>query len=120
MSQSRSLIPTGSKLMSDKLILEEDFLHDYDANVFEKPNTSVDTVIFTVLNGELQVLLVKRAHHPFKDCWSLVGGFINLQEDDNLEETGEMKHEAKRPAHLYRPKKNHCTHYFVRNMAGAD
>ena len=74
---------------------EEDFLRDYDPTVFERPSTSVDTAIFTVLDGHLHVLTAKRAEHPFKDRWSLVGGFIDLQKDNDLESTAKRKLEEK-------------------------
>jgi len=74
---------------------EEDFLHDYDLSVFERPSTSVDTAIFTVLDNHLHVLTVKRAEYPFKDLWSLVGGFIDLQKDTDLESTAKRKLEEK-------------------------
>jgi len=35
---------------------------------------AVLVVIFTVRDGELQVLLIKRSAEPFKDAWSLPGG----------------------------------------------
>jgi 8-oxo-dGTP diphosphatase len=74
---------------------EEDFLRDYDPTAFERPSTSVDTAIFTVLDGHLHVLTAKRAEHPFKDRWSLVGGFIDLQKDNDLESTAKRKLEEK-------------------------
>jgi len=74
---------------------EEDFLRDYDPTVFERPSTSVDTAIFTVLDDHLHVLTAKRAEHPFKDRWSLVGGFIDLQKDSDLESTAKRKLEEK-------------------------
>lgn len=55
---------------------------------------TVDTVVFTYQEGELKVLLIKRALEPFKNNWSLPGGYINDNESaDNaakrklLEET---------------------------------
>jgi 8-oxo-dGTP diphosphatase len=41
---------------------------------------SVDTVIFTVRNKELMVLLIKRGHEPFKDMWAVPGGFLRISE----------------------------------------
>jgi len=56
------------------------------------PFLSVDTVIFTVLEARLNVLLVKRsfiagkeAEYPFQGRWSLVGGLVDMQLDDTLE-----------------------------------
>jgi ADP-ribose pyrophosphatase YjhB (NUDIX family) len=81
--------------MSKNYITEEDFLRDYNPNDFARPSTSVDTVIFTVMEGDLHVLLVKRAEYPFKDFWALVGGFIDLEEDENIETTAKRKLEEK-------------------------
>ena len=38
---------------------------------------------------------------------------------DVIEETGELKETGRRPATLYRKKKLNKTHYFVRNLEGA-
>lgn len=46
---------------------------------------SVDTVILTVQDNNLMVLLIKRGHEPFKDMWATPGGFLRLSE--NLEES---------------------------------
>lgn len=70
---------------------EEEFLSKYDPSSFEHPNALVDTVIFTVLDGHLQALTVKRANLPFKDKRSLVGGFIDVNKDVNLEATAKRK-----------------------------
>ena len=47
---------------------------------YEKPLVTVDVVLFSMTKGELKVLLLKRASEPFKDLWSIPGGFINLGE----------------------------------------
>ena len=36
---------------------------------------TTDIVIFTVEEGSLKVLLIKRANEPFQDKWALPGGF---------------------------------------------
>jgi len=41
---------------------------------------TVDIVIFTIRKKKLEVLLVQRAHEPFKDKWSIPGGFIRISE----------------------------------------
>jgi 8-oxo-dGTP diphosphatase len=41
---------------------------------------AVDNVVFTVLDGTLQVLLVKRLVPPFEGLWALPGGFIRENE----------------------------------------
>lgn len=42
---------------------------------------TVDVVIFTIQDGSLKVLLVKRANEPFKSKWAIPGGFIRLSEN---------------------------------------
>jgi len=70
---------------------EADFLKNYDIHEFDIPLTSVDMAIFTIEAGELKVLLVKRAQHPAKGQWALPGGFINLKEDQTLDDTAARK-----------------------------
>lgn len=77
--------------MSEKYKTEEEFLRAYNPNAFARPNMAVDTVIFSVRNGKLYVLTVKRSNHPFKDKWSLVGGYVDLDNDKNLEATAKRK-----------------------------
>lgn len=45
---------------------------------------TVDLVLFTIRNGSLQVLAVKRRDPPFAGCWALPGGFV--QPTEGLEE----------------------------------
>lgn len=57
---------------------------NYDPSIFERPSVTVDVVIFSLVNEDLQVLLVKRRHAPFADMWALPGSFIQMEE--SLEE----------------------------------
>lgn len=45
------------------------------------PSITVDTVIFTIRNGGLDVLLVKRGNKPYKGMLAIPGGFVNEWED---------------------------------------
>lgn len=61
---------------------------------FERPLTTVDVVIFTVLDEQLQVLLVKRPDgpkEPFPNAWALPGGFVDVKKDDSLEACARRK-----------------------------
>lgn len=81
--------------MSEEHLSETEFVRTYDPTIYARPNTSVDTVIFTILKSDLHVLLVKRALHPFKGYWSLVGGFIDVAQDATLEATAKRKLQEK-------------------------
>lgn len=61
---------------------------------FERPLTTVDVVIFAVIDSTLQVLLIKRSNNaddPFPDCWALPGGFIDVEQDGSLEACASRK-----------------------------
>lgn len=62
----------------------EETAETYDASRYERPSVTVDVVIFTLINGELHVLLVLRRRWPFEGTWAIPGGFINM--DESLEQ----------------------------------
>lgn len=70
---------------------EQDFLKNYNIHDFDVPLCTVDMAIFSLIDEELNVLLVKRDEHPFKDNWALPGGFVDLNEDGSIEEAAERK-----------------------------
>jgi 8-oxo-dGTP diphosphatase len=51
--------------------------YSYD---YPRPALTVDAVIFTLIDHEFKVLLIKRADDPFKDHWAFPGGFVNEEE----------------------------------------
>ena len=56
---------------------EKEFLKTYDASKYERPSVTCDVVILTMdEDAELNVLLIKRGGHPYKDCWAIPGGFL--------------------------------------------
>ena len=70
---------------------EAEFLRAYDGSSYEKPSVTADILVFTVGKGRretyrqlpkrhLQLLLIRRKNHPFKDCWALPGGFVEIDE----------------------------------------
>ncbi len=56
---------------------------EYDPSAYERPSVTVDTVIFTLCEKELRVLLVQRKNWPYQGMWAIPGGFVNM--DESLE-----------------------------------
>lgn len=67
---------------------------DYDKNKYERPSVTVDIVIFTIIENDLKILLIKRKLPPFKNFWALPGGFVKI--DESIEEAAlrELKEET--------------------------
>lgn len=53
----------------------------YDPADFPPFAVTVDLAIFTVRDGALKILLVRRADDPYAGDWALPGGFVNHDED---------------------------------------
>lgn len=47
---------------------------------YPRPMVATDCVIFGFDGEKMQVLLMKRAEEPYKDCWVLPGGFLKMDE----------------------------------------
>ena len=56
---------------------------NYDPDQYDRPSVTVDVVIFTLRQQNLQVLLIRRKHPPFADYWAIPGGFMQM--DESLE-----------------------------------
>lgn len=80
-------IPSGKE--------EEQFLQSYDPSKYQNPAVAADTALFAVDRDSIKLLLIKRGNYPYKGCWALPGGFVDINEDiknsakrELLEETG--------------------------------
>ncbi len=51
---------------------------------YPRPSVTTDIIIFTLRNGDLQVLLIRRKIPPFQGMWAIPGGFVNI--DESLED----------------------------------
>jgi len=51
----------------------------------EPIKVTVDTVALSVQGGQLEIVLVKRKHDPFKNLWALPGGFLD-EKDGSVEQ----------------------------------
>lgn len=52
--------------------------HSY---AYPHPAVTTDVVVFTVIDERLQLLLIRRSREPFRGCWALPGGFLDIDED---------------------------------------
>src|SRR6202049_2712094 len=57
--------------------------HHYYASKYERPAVTVDVVMMSLRQRDLQVLLVKRRAWPYEGMWAIPGGFVNI--DESLE-----------------------------------
>ena len=62
---------------------EQEFLSEYRASDYPRPSVTVDVVVFTVIDSDLKVLLIKRASPPHEGCWAIPGGFVRVSEGDD-------------------------------------
>jgi ADP-ribose pyrophosphatase YjhB (NUDIX family) len=77
--------------MSKTTNTEKAFLKAYVPNAHDLVMFSVDPVILTVIEGRLNVLLIRRAQHPCMGQWSLPGGRLDKANTRSLEENVERK-----------------------------
>jgi len=73
---------------------EADFLKNYDSSKYQNPAAAADTALFAVKNGSLHILLIERGGYPYKGCWALPGGFVNIDEDIADSAIRELKEET--------------------------
>ncbi|MEA3276321.1 MAG: NUDIX domain-containing protein [Pseudomonadota bacterium] len=48
---------------------------------YPHPAVTTDVAAFTIRDGRLQLLLIRRGQEPFKGQWALPGGFLGIDED---------------------------------------
>ncbi|GHO66719.1 NUDIX hydrolase [Ktedonobacter sp. SOSP1-52] len=63
--------------------------HKYDASKYERPSVTVDVVMMSLRQKDLQVLLVKRRSWPYEGMWAIPGGFVNI--DESLEDAAKRE-----------------------------
>ena len=51
---------------------EEAKAHHYDASKYDRPSVTVDVVMMSLRQRDLQVLLVKRRSWPYEGMWAII------------------------------------------------
>lgn len=85
---------------------QDEFLKNYDVSIYDRPSVTVDMVLFTldekqidtlrrkINEKELKILLVKRKEHPFINKWSIPGGFVHIDEGLNKAVNRKLREET--------------------------
>jgi 8-oxo-dGTP diphosphatase len=60
--------------------LSEAEAHKYDVNKYERPSVTVDVLMMSLRQRDLQILLIKRRGWPHEGMWAIPGGFVNIKE----------------------------------------
>ena len=66
----------------------------YDPRAYPPVAVTVDVVAFTIVDEQLQILLVRRGQEPYKGRWALPGGFVRPDEDLEGAARRELKEET--------------------------
>jgi 8-oxo-dGTP diphosphatase len=70
------------------------------ANNYPMPFTRLELAVLGVVEGELHVLLAKRAGDPFKGRWALPGGVLRINLDESLEAAAQRVAQERLGCHL--------------------
>lgn len=73
---------------------EDEFIAHYDQSRWPAVGATVDLSIFTIIDNELNVLLIKRGNHPAKGKWALPGGFVDVTESLDQAASRELQEET--------------------------
>ena len=75
----------------------------YEPRAYPPVAVTVDVVTFTIVDDQLQVLLVRRGQDPYRGFWALPGGFVRADEDLDRAALRELQEETgivAKPRHL--------------------
>lgn len=84
---------------------EELFLSAYRMDAYDRPSVATDVAAFAIRAEKeeyyrkdsrlgLSLLLIRRAEHPFMNCWALPGGFVKREETLEACAVRELKEET--------------------------
>ena len=80
----------NNRMLRDKNgFTEDEFLARYRPEKYPRPFVTADNLIFSLYNGELKILMVKRKGHPYLGDWAFPGGFA--QPGETVDTTAERE-----------------------------
>jgi 8-oxo-dGTP diphosphatase len=59
-----------------------------------RPMVTVDALVFSKSQNKTNVLLIQRGNPPFKSCWAIPGGFVEMDEELENAAQRELKEET--------------------------
>jgi 8-oxo-dGTP diphosphatase len=66
----------------------------HDPALAPHPAVTVDVILFTIVDGELRVLLIRRDLPPYEGRWALPGGFVRMEESLDEAARRELREES--------------------------
>ena len=73
---------------------ERIYLQNYDPDKYPKPAVAADTALFAIDGKAVKILLIRRGNYPYKNCWALPGGFVDMDEDTLRSARRELEEET--------------------------
>lgn len=92
----KKILYAGDKMDTTNMT-EQQFIEWYQANEkgkYETPSMTTDMIIFTNQHEKLQLLLIQRKQHPYKQNWAFPGGFVDMDEDLDTAALRELREET--------------------------
>ena len=61
---------------------------------YPRPCVTTDCLIFRKIENRWHILLIERANEPFRGCWALPGGFVEVDESLDVGAARELQEET--------------------------